>query len=84
MKIRNTFHKRKTLSKPHWSTVAEGVVLARMSKFMYKVKVAFNAILIRHVDQMLSGSRFPMPEYDNFRATNDINDDLNLCSDNVN
>ena len=52
---------------------------------MYKVKVASDVILIGHFDQMLPGSRFPMPEYDNdnFRATDDINDDLNLCSDNV-
>ena len=63
----------------------KGVVLSRMSKFMYKVKVASNVILIRHFDQMLPGSRFPMPEYhnDNFRATDDIKDDLKLCSDNV-
>ena len=63
----------------------KGVVLSRMSKFMYKVKVASDVILIRHFDQMLPGSRFPMLEYDNdnFRATDDINDDLKLCSDNV-
>ena len=49
---------------------------------MYKVKVASDVILIRHFDQMLPGSRFPMLEYDNdnFRATDDINDDLKLCS----
>ena len=63
----------------------KNVVLSRMSKFMYKVKVASDVILIRHFDQMLPGSRFPMLEYDNddFRATDDINDDLKLCSDNV-
>ena len=60
----------------------KGVVLSRMSKFMYKVKVASDVVLIRHIDQMLAGSRFPMPEYDNdnFRATDDINDDLKLCA----
>ena len=63
----------------------KGVVSSRMSKFMYKVKVASDVILIRHFDQMLPGSRFPMREYDNdnFCATDDINDDLKLCSDNV-
>ena len=52
---------------------------------MYKVKVASDVILIRYFDHMLPGSRFPMLEYDNdnFRATDDINDDLKLCSDNV-
>ena len=52
---------------------------------MYKVKVASDVILICHFDQMLLGSRFPMPEFDNdnFRATHDINDGLNLCSNNV-
>ena len=51
----------------------KGVVLSRMSKFMCKVKVASDAIVIRHLDQMLPDSTFPMPEY-NFRATGDIND----------
>ena len=54
---------------------------------MHKVKVASDVpvILIRHFDQTLPGSRFPMLEYnnDNFRAANDINDDLKLCCDNV-
>ena len=52
---------------------------------MYKVKVASGVILICHFDQMLLGSKFPMPEFDNdnFRATHDINDGLNLCSNNV-
>ena len=47
--------------------------------------MASDVIFIRHFDQMLTGSRFPMPEYDNdnFGATDDINDDLKLCSDNV-
>ena len=52
---------------------------------MYKVEVASTVIVIRHFNQMLPGSRFPMPECDNdnFRATEDINDDLKLCSYNV-
>ena len=63
----------------------KGVVLSRMSKFVYKFKVASDVIVIRHLDQMLPGSRFPTPEYDNdnFCATGDINHDLNFCSDNV-
>ena len=52
---------------------------------MYKVKVVSDVIPIRHFDQMLASSRFPMPDNDNdnFRATDNINDDLKLCSDNV-
>ena len=47
--------------------------------------MASDVILIRHFDQMLPGSRFPMHEFDNdnFSAIHDNNDGLNLCSDNV-